>query len=86
MGSGTLNPANRNAGLQLAPEHASTLAALRSMCMSIGSIVAIGIATAVLAGARDPGATQAWIFAAVAVLLLACLPLVSRVPEHRGAW
>ena len=85
-GSGTLNPANRNAGLQLAPEHASTLAALRSMCMAIGSIVAIGIATAILAGASDPGSTQAWIFAAVAVLLLGCLPLISRVPEHHGAW
>ncbi|MFA7504310.1 MAG: MFS transporter [Burkholderiaceae bacterium] len=86
VGSGTLNPANRNAGLQLAPEHASTLAALRSMGMSIGSILAIAIATAVLAGADDPGATQSWIFAAVAVLLFIALPLVSRVPEHRGAW
>ncbi len=85
-GSGTLNPANRNAGLQLAPEHASTIAALRSMCMAIGSIIAIGIATAILAGAEDPGSTQAWIYASVAVLLLAGLPLIARVPEHRGAW
>lgn len=86
IGSGTLNPANRNAGLQLAPEHASTLAALRSMGMAIGSIIAIGIATAILAGASDPGSTQAWILAVVAVLLLAGLPLIARVPEHRGAW
>src|SRR5690606_10628227 len=85
-GSGTLNPANRNAGLQLAPEHASTIAALRSMSMAIGSIIAIGIATAILAGAPHPGNTQAWIYAAVAVLLLGCLPLISRVPEHHGAW
>lgn len=85
-GSGTLNPANRNAGLQLAPEHASTLAALRSMCMAIGSIIAIGIATAILAGVEDPGSAQAWIYATVALLLLAGLPLIARVPEHRGAW
>lgn len=86
VGSGTLNPANRNAGLQLAPEHASTLAALRSMCMSIGSILSIGIATAILAGVEDPGSTHAWIYAVVAALLLACLPLIARVPEHHGAW
>lgn len=85
-GSGTLNPANRNAGLQLAPEHASTLAALRSMCIAIGSIVAIAIATAILAGVEDAGGAQAWIYAAVALLLLGGLPLIARVPEHRGAW
>src|SRR5690606_20561012 len=86
IGSGTLNPASRKAGLQLAPEHASTLAAMRSMGMAIGSIIAIGIATAILAGVEDPGSAQAWIYATVALLLLAGLPLIARVPEHRGAW
>src|SRR5690606_40417437 len=85
-GSGTLNPANRNAGLQLAPEHAATLAALRSMCMAIGAIIAIAIATAILAGVEDPGSAQAWIYATLALLQLAGLPLIARVPEHRCAW
>lgn len=56
------------------------------MCMSIGSILSIGIATAILAGVEDPGSTHAWIYAVVAALLLACLPLIARVPEHHGAW
>ncbi|MCC6870146.1 MAG: MFS transporter [Burkholderiales bacterium] len=85
-GSGMLNPASRNAGLQLAPEHASTLAALRSMSMQIGSIATIAIATAILTGAGDPGVTQAWIYAAVVLFLAMASPLIARVPEHRGAW
>jgi len=85
-GRGANNPATRNAGLQLAPEHSSTLAALRTMCMSIGTIVTISIDTAVLASSRDPGRTQAWLFAVGGALLVAALPLISRVPEHRGSW
>lgn len=85
-GGGTLNPASRNAGLQLEPEHSSTLAALRSMSMQIGSITTISIATAVLAGSEQPGALQAWVYVATALLLLISLPLITHVPEHHGAW
>jgi EmrB/QacA subfamily drug resistance transporter len=85
-GRGANNPASRNAGLQLAPEHASTIAALRTMCMSIGTIITISIDTAILASSRDPGRTQAWLFAAAGALLVAALPLIGRVPEHRGSW
>jgi EmrB/QacA subfamily drug resistance transporter len=86
VGRGANNPASRNAGLQLAPEHASTLAALRTMCMAIGTIVTISIDTAILANSHDPGGTQAWLFAATAALFVAALPLIARVPEHRGSW
>ena len=85
-GRGANNPASRNAGLQLAPEHSSTLAALRTMCMSIGTIVTISIATAILASSHDPGHAQAWLFAVAAALLVMALPLIARVPEHRGSW
>jgi MFS family permease len=85
-GRGANNPATRNAGLQLAPRHASTLAALRTMCMSIGTIVTISIHTAILDRSHDPGHTHAWLFAATAALLVAALPLIRRVPEHRGSW
>jgi EmrB/QacA subfamily drug resistance transporter len=85
-GRGANNPASRNAGLQLAPEHASTIAALRTMSMQIGTIIAISIDTAILANSDDPGRVQAWLFALAAALLVAALPLVSRVPEHRGSW
>jgi EmrB/QacA subfamily drug resistance transporter len=85
-GRGANNPASRNAGLQLAPEQSSTLAALRTMCMAIGTIVTISIATAILASSHDPGRIQAWLFGLAGALLLAALPLIARVPEHRGSW
>jgi EmrB/QacA subfamily drug resistance transporter len=86
IGRGANNPASRNAGLQLAPEHSSAIAALRTMCMAIGTIVTISIDTAILASSHDPGRIQAWLFAAVAALYVAALPLIARVPEHRGSW
>jgi MFS family permease len=86
VGSGIINPASRNAGLMLAPESSSTLAALRSMSRQIGTIVAVSIATAVIAGSADPGDVQAWVYVAAAVLLVAAMPFVARVPEHHGAW
>ena len=86
VGRGVNNPASRNAGLQLAPAHASTIAALRTMCMSIGTIVTISIDTAILANAHDPGHTQAWLFVAIAALFVVAMPLIAHVPEHHGAW
>ena len=86
IGRGANNPASRNAGLQLAPEHSSTLAALRTMSMQIGTIITISIDTAILASSDDPGRIQAWLFAGAAALFIAALPLITRVPEHRGSW
>lgn len=86
VGRGTNNPASRNAGLQLAPEQSSTIAALRTMCMQIGTIITISIDTAILARSHDPGSVQAWLFAVGAAVYVAALPLISRVPEHRGSW
>jgi MFS family permease len=85
-GSGVVNPASRNAGLQLAPNHSSTLAALRSMSRQVGSIVTISIATAVLASSEDPGSIQIWVYIVAAALLVAALALITRVPEHHGSW
>jgi EmrB/QacA subfamily drug resistance transporter len=86
VGGGIVNPASRNAGLMLAPQSSATLAALRSMGRQIGTIIAVSLATAVIAGSADPGNAQAWVYVAAAALLVAAMPLVARVPEHRGAW
>jgi len=86
VGAGMINPPSRNAGLQLAPEHSSTLAALRSMGLQVGSITTISIATAILASSHESGTVQAWFYVAAALLLVAALPLITRVPEHRGSW
>ena len=85
-GGGMINPASRNAGLQLAPQKAPALAAIRSMCMQIGKIVTISLATAVLAGAANPGQVQAWVYFGAVFVLLAAMPIIHRVPEHHGAW
>jgi MFS family permease len=86
VGSGVINPASRNAGLQLAPQNSSTIAALRSMCLQIGSIVTISIATSILASSADPGVVESRIYLVTALLLVAGLPLIARIPEHHGSW
>jgi MFS family permease len=85
-GGGALNPATRNAGLQLAPDQSSTLAALRTLSLQIGTIATVSISTAILASTAAPGGAQAWIYVATAVLLLAALPIATRIPEHFGKW
>lgn len=86
VGGGIVNPASRNAGLKLAPESSATLAALRSMGRQLGAMIAVSLATAIIAGSADPGGIQAWVYVSAAVLLIAAMPLIARVPEHRGAW
>lgn len=86
VGGGTLDPASRNAGLQLEPEHSATLAALRTGGTQIGSIATVAAATAILASSADPGNAQSWVYAAVALLLFCTLPLIAHIPEHHGSW
>jgi len=87
IGLGWSSPASRNAGLQLVPEQAAPLAALRSTGIQIGSIAAVSVATALIAQSSDPGAAQAWVYAVYAGLILIVGTIVTaRIPEHRGAW
>lgn len=85
-GFGATNPATRNAGLQLAPRSAATLAAIRSGGMQVGAILTVSIGTALIAAAANPGTAQAWFYAAAAVVYVMAAPLITRVPEHRGSW
>ncbi len=86
IGTGFSSPASRNAGLQLAPDQSAALAALRSTGRQVGQIAAVSITTTIIAQSASPGQIQAKIFVAFAVLLVACLPVIARVPEHRGSW
>jgi MFS family permease len=85
-GNGAINPATRNAGLQLAPESSSMLAALRTLSLQIGSIATISVVTAILSYHGDTGRTLAWVFVFLAVLRVLAIPLARWVPEQRGAW
>jgi hypothetical protein len=86
IGTGFSSPASRNAGLQLAPDKSAALAALRSTGRQVGQIAAVSITTAIIAQSASPGPLQAKVFVAFAILLVACLPVIARVPEHRGSW
>jgi MFS family permease len=86
FGSGWSSPASRNACLQLVPDASPALAALRSMGRMIGQIVAVSVTATVIAQAASPGLAAARVFLGFAVLLVVCLPVIARVPEHRGAW
>lgn len=85
-GNGAINPSMRNAGLQLAPESSSMLAALRTLSLQTGSIATISVVAAFLAYQSDPGRILAWVYAIVAIIRLLALTLVKYVPEQRGAW
>ncbi len=86
VGTGLASPASRNACLQLAPDQSAALAALRSTGRQVGQIAAVSITTTIIAQSASPGQLQAKVFVACAVLLVVCLPVIARVPEHRGSW
>jgi EmrB/QacA subfamily drug resistance transporter len=86
VGMGVSVPASNNASLQLAPTQVAAIAGLRGMFRQSGAIIAVAVTTAVIARSKDPGIAQAHIFLVFAALLLAALPLVMMVPDHRGNW
>jgi EmrB/QacA subfamily drug resistance transporter len=86
IGTGLSSPASRNAGLQLAPDQSAAIAALRSTGRQVGQIAAVSITTTIIAQSASPGQLQAKVFVVFAVLLIVCLPVIARIPEHRGSW
>ena len=52
----------------------------------VRQIAAVSITTAIIAQSAAPGQLQAKVFIVFAALLLACLPVIARVHEHRGPW
>lgn len=56
------------------------------MFRQAGSLTAVSVTTAILARSAHPGIAQSHIFAVFGLLLLCIVPLVFRVPEHRGRW
>ena len=86
VGIGLNSPPARNAGLQLAPEDSATIAALRTLCLQLGQIFMIAIATAAIASSTETDNIQSHVYLIVAGVFILFLPLVSRIPEHKGAW
>src|SRR5690625_2988584 len=86
IGFGIMSPAGRNAGIQLAPEQSANLAAVRSLGMQLGQITAIAVATAIITGSQDANSAQSMVYIGLAILLVITLPIISKVPENKGAW
>jgi EmrB/QacA subfamily drug resistance transporter len=87
VGNGMVSPASRNACLEMAPEDVAAITGLRQMFVFIGVIFGVAVFTAVLNRSADPAMTQAhamWVTAGI--LLFVMVPLVFRVPEHKGSW
>jgi EmrB/QacA subfamily drug resistance transporter len=86
VGMGASTPASNNATLQLAPDQSAAIAGLRGMFRQSGAITAVSVTAAVLARSAHPGIAQAHIFIVFAIIMLAVLPLLLLVPDHRGRW
>jgi MFS family permease len=87
LGNGLTNPASRNACLQVAPDEVAAITGLRQMFVFTGIIFSVSTVTAILNRSADPGIAQAHILWVVAgILLVVMVPLVARVPEHKGSW
>ncbi|SDS26784.1 MFS transporter [Microlunatus soli] len=86
VGMGIALPASNNAILQLAPDAVAGISGMRAMFRQGGSILSISVATAVLAASTSPGNTLGHVFLVFSGLLILVLPLLIRVPEHRGSW
>jgi hypothetical protein len=83
---GVSTPASNNATLQLAPDQSAAVAGLRGMFRQSGAITAVSLTAAVLARSEHPSLAQAHIFVIFALIMLAVIPLLRLVPEHRGRW
>jgi hypothetical protein len=59
---------------------------MRGMFRQGGSIMAVSIATAIIARSSDHGMTLGHIFIGFGCLMVLVLPLIYKVPEHRGGW
>jgi EmrB/QacA subfamily drug resistance transporter len=86
VGMGVSVPASNNAGLQLAPDQISSIAGLRGMFRQSGSIIAVSVMTAVAANSASPAMAQAHGFVVLSVLMVAAVPLIFTIPDHRGSW
>jgi EmrB/QacA subfamily drug resistance transporter len=87
VGVGMTTPASRNASLQLAPDEVAAITGLRMMFLSLGVIFWVSVSTAILNRAANPGMTQAYImWVAVAIIIVVMIPLVWRIPDHKGSW
>ncbi|HWL00819.1 MAG TPA: MFS transporter [Microbacteriaceae bacterium] len=86
VGMGIAVPAANNAAMQLQPTMAAAITGLRGMFRQGGAVFSIAIASSLAARSPDLGEGLATVFLVMVGILVAAIPLVLFVPEHRGGW
>lgn len=85
-GKGSASPALRNAGLELAPQSAASLAALRTIGIELGIILFMSSATVTIDLFPETATVQPFIYGVASVFVFGAILLVKRIPEVKGRW
>lgn len=85
MTSGLADPAVRNSGLQLLPSSAPAIAAVRTMCRQVGTVVTVS-ALSLVGTQLAASSGLRFGFAGFGIALLLAIPVIRDIPDHRGAW
>ena len=86
IGMGLAMPASNNATLHMAEGQLAAVAGLRGMFRQSGAILAVSIASAIVARSSQAGSTLGIVFVVFAAMLVLTVPLTLLVPERRGRW
>jgi MFS family permease len=85
IGSGMVMPASNNAILDLMPERAGVISAMRGMFRSTGGIIGTAVIVVMLELSDDKAAGLRTMFTAYGLLLLIAIPLTFLIPEMSRA-
>jgi EmrB/QacA subfamily drug resistance transporter len=81
VGSGMVMPASNNAILDLLPERAGVISAMRGMCRSTGGIIGTAVIVVMLEMSQDKASGLRTMFTAYGLMLLLAIPLTFLIPE-----
>jgi EmrB/QacA subfamily drug resistance transporter len=81
VGTGLVMPASNNAILDLMPERAGVISAMRGMCRSTGGIIGTAVIVVMLELNQDKAAGLRTMFTAYGLLLLLAIPLTFLIPD-----
>ncbi|MFN8635581.1 MAG: MFS transporter [Chloroflexota bacterium] len=81
LGTGLVMPASNNAILDLVPERAGIISAMRGMCRSTGGIIGTALIVVILEMSEDKAAGLRLAFTAYGIMLLAAIPLTFLIPD-----
>jgi MFS family permease len=81
IGSGLAAPSSNNASLDLLPQRAALITGIRGMFRSVGGVVGTALIVLVLQFSPDRATGLRLVFGAMAVILVAVMPLTFAIPD-----